>query len=81
MIMKGTKVQTLGASAVAGAWCMHGWLIGNWAIIIMTVAWVQLLIRMRTANLCFAINTHALIYVLFITVCCTCLTLLTVYFY
>ena len=26
-IMKGTKVQTLGARAVAGAWCMHGWLL------------------------------------------------------
>ena len=25
--MKGTKVQTLGACAVAGAWCMAGWLI------------------------------------------------------
>ena len=24
MIMKGTKVQTLGARAVAGAWCMAG---------------------------------------------------------
>ena len=35
--MKGTKVQTFGASAVAGAWCMHSWFIGNWAIIIMTV--------------------------------------------
>ena len=28
-IMKGTKVQTLGASAVAGAWTVHGWLIGQ----------------------------------------------------
>ena len=27
--MKGTKVQTLGASAVAGAWTVHGWLIGQ----------------------------------------------------
>ena len=26
--MKGTKVQTLGACAVAGAWCMAGWLLG-----------------------------------------------------
>ena len=26
--MKGTKVQTLGARAVAGAWCMAGWLLG-----------------------------------------------------
>ena len=30
--MKGTKVQTLGARAVAGAWCMAGW-----AIIIMAM--------------------------------------------
>ena len=44
-LMKGTKVQTLGASAVAGAWCMHGWLIGNWAIIIMAMGAI--------------INTHA----------------------
>ena len=28
-IMKGTKVQTVGASAVAGAWAVHGWLIGQ----------------------------------------------------
>ena len=28
-IMKGTKVQTLGTSAVAGAWTVHGWLIGH----------------------------------------------------
>ena len=27
IIMKGTKVQTLGARAVAGAWCMAGRLI------------------------------------------------------
>ena len=26
--MKGTKVQTLGACAVAGTWCMAGWLLG-----------------------------------------------------
>ena len=43
-IMKGTKVQTLGARAVSGA-CMAGWLIGF--IIIMTVVAI---IRMRTAN-------------------------------
>ena len=29
LTMKGTKVQTLGASAVAGAWRRHGWLIGQ----------------------------------------------------
>ena len=29
-IMKGTKVQTLGARAVAGAWCMAGWLGHNY---------------------------------------------------
>ena len=33
-LMKGTKVQTLGARAVAGAWCI--WLIA-WAIIIMAM--------------------------------------------
>ena len=27
--MKGTKVQTLGVRAVAGAWCMAGWLGHN----------------------------------------------------
>ena len=27
--MKGTKVQTLGANAVASAWTVHGWLIGQ----------------------------------------------------
>ena len=27
-IMKGTKVQTLGARAVAGACMVHGWLLG-----------------------------------------------------
>ena len=32
--MKGTKVQTLGARAVAGAWCMGIWLVA-WAIIII----------------------------------------------
>ena len=44
--MKGTKVQTLGARAVAGAWCMHGWLLGPELL----WPWVQLLIRIRTAN-------------------------------
>ena len=39
--MKGTKVQTLNASAVAGAWRF------DWAIIIVAV---QLLIHIRTAN-------------------------------
>ena len=33
LIMKSTKVQTLGARAVAGAW-LAGWLV-DWAIIIM----------------------------------------------
>ena len=34
-VMKGTKVQTLGVRAVAGAWCMAGaWLVA-WAIIII----------------------------------------------
>ena len=42
--MKGTKVQTLGASAVAGAWTVHGWLV-DWAIIIMAMGAI--------------INTHA----------------------
>ena len=28
--MKGTKVQTLGARAVAGAWCMAGCLLWPW---------------------------------------------------
>ena len=46
--MKGSKVQTLGARAVAGAWCMASWLVA-WAIIII-MPWVKLLIRMRTAN-------------------------------
>ena len=32
--MKGTKVQTLGVRAVAGAWCMAGQLVA-WAIIII----------------------------------------------
>ena len=39
--MKGTKVQTLGARAVAGAGCMAG------RLIIMTMGAI---IRMRTAN-------------------------------
>ena len=30
MVMKGTKVQTLGARAVAGAWCMAGCLGHNY---------------------------------------------------
>ena len=42
--MKGTKVQALGARAVAGAWCMAVCL-GYYGR-----PWVQLLIRMRTAN-------------------------------
>ena len=42
-LMKGTKVQTLGARAVAGAWCMAGCLGHN--IIIMAMGAI--------------INTHA----------------------
>ena len=47
IIMKGTTVQTFGARAVAGAWCMAGCLGHNYYY---GRPWVQLVIRMRTAN-------------------------------
>ena len=47
IIMKGTKVQTLGARAIAGAWCMADCLGHNYY---GHGYRVQLLIRVRTAN-------------------------------